>query len=109
MSEKVAESIKCEVNLIHFYYMTYFQQALIHTSNQRFKVVIRQGLFIKVILLFMAFIFKGQENTFLSEAFSKKAPSAQISQQPGKKMDTNANAASELKEDGSEESLNCWR
>jgi len=33
-------------------------------------VVILQGLFIKVILFFMAFSFKGQENTFLLQAFS---------------------------------------
>lgn len=33
MNEKLAESIKCEVNLIHFYYMTYFQQVLIHMSG----------------------------------------------------------------------------
>lgn len=59
MNEKLAESIKCEVNLIHFYYMTYFRQVLIHMSGQSFKVVIRQGLFIKVILFFMAFSFKG--------------------------------------------------
>lgn len=33
MNEKLAESIKCEVSLIHFYYMTYFQPALIHMSS----------------------------------------------------------------------------
>lgn len=59
MNEKLAESIKCEVSLIHFYYMTYLQPVLIHMSSQSFKVVIRQGLFIKFILFFMAFSFKG--------------------------------------------------
>lgn len=39
--------------------MTYFQQVLIHMSGESFKVVIRQGLIIKVILCFMAFSFKG--------------------------------------------------
>lgn len=33
MNEKLGESIKCEVNLIHCYYMTYFQQVLIHMSG----------------------------------------------------------------------------